>query len=52
MSYKYGTKILTKKDKCALCDKMRYLFTFIKDGNDILACSGCATELMLTGWSR
>lgn len=52
MSYKYGTKILATKDKCILCGKKRYLFTYIKDNQDILACSSCATEQLLTGWSR
>ena len=52
MSYKYGTKIIATKNKCSLCGNKKYLFTFIKDGNDILACSDCATNLMLTGWSR
>jgi hypothetical protein len=52
MSYKYGTDIVATKGNCGVCYNKKYLFTFIKDGNDILACSDCATELMLTGWSR
>lgn len=52
MSYKYGTDIIATKAKCEICGNKRYLFTFIKDNQDILACSNCATEQLLTGWSR
>lgn len=52
MAYKYGTNIIATKDKCSLCNKKKYLFNFIKDQQDILACSECATDLLLTGWSR
>jgi len=52
MAKKYGTDIIATKAYCGICYNKKYLFTYIKDGNDILACSECATELLLTGWSR
>ena len=40
------------KSKCNICNKKKNLFNVNKDGREILACSNCITDQLLTGWSR